>query len=240
MPTLKLTLSLLLLCAATPSWAQERCLAPTPVRSLDQIKEHPLALRSRWGPSFVGEKCTRLRRGDFGSSLQFYVVPPASGDSSTAYVLIKSYRTFTIATGDKIKLSRGDGWQTEKSTNSSVDKLSGMRDEPFRGTVEKWNALHAAATSPEAMRSQIGKPWHAYADADKGLPSTDLTSFWQTGDFDFTKGSQTNYLIRFPSNTQTPIPFEVGRQPELSEIRLEFYSNIDALSGRSFRFVFDK
>ncbi|WP_461622625.1 hypothetical protein [Bradyrhizobium sp. 25ACV] len=91
---------------------------------------------------------------------------------------------------------------------------------------------------PEAMADRLGQPFHAYADADKALPSTEPAAFWQTGAFDFSKGSQTNYMIRFPANSSTPIPFEVGYGEDLTEFRLEFYSSIDALSEKSYRFVF--
>jgi hypothetical protein len=171
--------------------------------------------------------------------LEFYVKPPPSKDASTAYLYVKSYRTFAINTqNEKINLSRGDGWYPASSTPQSA-ALDPIKGTPFVGTVARWNELHAAASNPEVMNRLLGKPWHAYANPGNGLPSTD-TLFWLTDDFDFTKGVVTHYLIRFPANTATPIPFKVGNNSRLNSFRLEFRSNIEALSMQSFNFVFQQ
>jgi hypothetical protein len=154
---------------------------------------------------------------------------------------MKSYRAFTNGTFDKIKMSRGNGWHSERSTAQKPDILDKMDDIPFKGTPDKWNELHNIAASPEALREKFGeRPWHAYADADRKLPSTSLMTFWQTppDKFNFENGMLTNYLIRFPTNSTTPIPFFVGYQRQLKEFRLEMYSSIDALSNQRYRFIF--
>jgi hypothetical protein len=223
------------------AWAQDVCLRPTPVPSLNHIKTHTLALESSFGPAFVGEACSRLDHdGRFGGMIKFFLLPPKSDDVGPAYVLIKSYRAFAKPTQDKIKMSRGGGWHTEKSTSGKPDYMSPpqLRNRPFRGSVAQWNEAHTSGVMPEAMTNKLGQPFHAYADSDKALPSTEPAAFWQTGDFDFSKGTQTNYVIRFPANSSTPIPFEVGYDENLTEFRLEFYSSIDALSEKSYTFVF--
>lgn len=229
------------LSATSPSLAQESCLRPTPVPTLAHIRVHTLAIESNLGPAFVGEKCSRLDHdGRFAKVIRFYILPPSTSDTDPAFVFIKSYRTFSVETRDKIKMSRGEGWHSEKSAAARPDYIAPQRlnDKPFRNTIEKWNDYHIAESTPESLRQKLGQPWHAYADADKALASTEPISFWQTGPFDFGTGMLTNYLIRFPANTTTPIRFEVGYDDRIKEFRLEFYSSIDALSEKSYRFVF--
>lgn len=220
--------------------AQDVCPRPTPVAALNQVQTNILALRSSLGPASIDEGCSRLDHdGRFSGIIQFYLFPPASSDAGSAYVLIKSYRTFARPTQDKVKMSRGGGWHTERSTSAKPDFMSPLqlKDRPFKGSVSQWNEAHMSGAAPEAMSSKLGQPFHAYADVDKTLPSTDPATFWQTGAFDFSKGQQTNYMIRFPANSSTPIPFEVGYGKDLTEVRLELYSSIDALSEKSYRFV---
>lgn len=219
--------------------AQDVCLRPTPVAALNQVRTNILALRSSFGPASIAEGCSRLDHdGRFTGIIQFYLLPPSSNDTSPA--LIKSYRTFARPTQDKIKMSRGGGWHTDRSTSARPDYMSPpqLKDKPFRGSVAQWNEAHTSGAMPEIMTNKLGQPFHAYADVDKALPSTEPAAFWQAGAFDFSKGSQTNYVIRFPANSSNPIPFEVGYGEDLMELRLEFYSSIDALSEKNYSFVF--
>jgi hypothetical protein len=201
-------------------------------------RDYLLGLESNVYPSLITEKCTLLRRSEYGPQLVFQVIPPPSTDASTAYLYVKSYRTFSVNTqNDKINLSRGGGWYPENATSQTAALEAIEKAVPFRGTVSRWNELHAAASTPEVMNRLIGRTWHAYADPGNGLPSTD-TSFWVTGEFDFAKGTVTHYLIRFPANSTTTIPVKVGNSLQLRSFRLEFSSNIEGLSMQSFNFVF--
>ena len=99
--------------------------------------------------------------------------------------------------------------------------------------------LHVVG-SPEAFGTRLGIRWHAFATQDRSTSSTLLLDFCKVPpDFDLVHGVQTKYLIKFNVNTGSKlslVPFQIYAQPEVREITMTLFSNIDALSGK-YRFV---
>lgn len=213
--------------------AQEQCKRPTAVSSLDDVRTHFLTFKSKYGHYVVDNQCNLINPKSLGSRVQFSFIPPQRTDDTTAYIFIKSYRVFGTEPPDKIKMSRGSGWF---SGSGAAAEQRGVEDQPYLGTVDEWNTAHSGDGGPEDLQNRLKFLWHAYAQDDKQFPSTMRLTYWKTrGDFDFSHGSLTNYLIRFAANSKTPIPFNVGIS-QAKEFQLELYSNIEELSG-SYRFV---
>jgi hypothetical protein len=215
----------------------DTCKRPLRVDSLGQIDRSTLALTNVYGPAAVEDQCTIIDRSVFGSSINFYILPQSLANADTVYVFVKSYRKLTTEPLDQIKVSRGGTWYFPNGSNGSTIPLGRRDDVPFIGTVEDWNKVHSAAGSPEDMEKQLGLRWHAYSDPEEKSWSSQRAGFWSThADFDFSRGTLTNILIRFPSGGKTPAPFQIGIPKGTTEFQLELNSNADGLSG-TYRFV---
>lgn len=216
-----------LLCSAC---ARENCGRATPVDSLKDIKYNYLALRSPTAIYAIDKSCVILTRREFRKILSFDLLPVSSDSTTTLYM--ESYRVFTSSPSYKISLSRSGGWFFSKTLKSGAARQKKLLDIPYPGSVEDWNAAHATAGTPLDFESRLKVLWHAYANSDKSLSSTDDPRFWITKpDFDFAHGTLTAYLLRFPAKTQTPIPFQVYLQDEVQHVDLIINSNVEALSG---------
>jgi hypothetical protein len=179
-----------------------------------------------------------IRRDRFGDVLEFTLINRFSAELgiATGYVWIRSIRTFTTAPPVKFSLSRSLGWFTQNSLKGGVSPGREMKFEPYKGSVESWNAAHADSGNPYDFYMRLNTAWHAYAVSDSTLPSSDFPEFWRVKDsFDRVHGVITNYLVRFTVNTDlsvSPVPFQVFLQPEVRQIELEIESNLSPLSGR--------
>lgn len=224
------------LVATFSSNAEGQCRRPTLVENLKDIKSNYLALKSINRLYVIDTECIILGRENFAKILLFKILPVQS-DVDRVVVFIKSYRTFSVSPPDKIKVSRGGEWFLPGS--SGTDALSKLPDEPYPGTVATWNEVHSSAGNPEQVNNTLKLEWHAYATGDGKLPSTRKLNYWlASGDFDFSKGTLTNYLISFPPNSKSEIPFDVNLQNEVRSIDLTIDSNVEALSGR-YKFVIE-
>ena len=228
---------LCILLAAAPAVAEPVCKRPVPVDSVSEVQTHFLVVKSIFGPAVVDSECVLLNPDTFAGRVQFSIIPSGADAAETAYVFVKSYRVFTTMPPDKIKMSRGDGWFFPAARPGNYSDEDRIDDVPFDGSVEDWNAAHSSKATPEQMEKRLDFRWHAYPDKDEAMPSTRRIDFWKTrADFDFSHGTLTSYLIRFPANSATPIPFNVGLLPQVKEFQLEFYSNIDQIFG-TYRFI---
>jgi hypothetical protein len=216
--------------------AQENCARPTPVNSLDNIKYNYLALKSPRGVYAIDNHCILVNRREFAKILKFMVLPVGT-KSTTAALYIKSYRTFTNTQRIPIKLSRGDGWFLSDSPDGTAAVQARLDDKPYTGTVQEWNAAYSTAGTPLDFKDRLKVSWHAYADDQKSMASTDDQAYWAaSADFDFSHGTLTAYLLRFPANSQSAIPFEVYMQDEVKEVDLILSSNVEALAGE-YKFI---
>ena len=216
--------------------AQENCARPTPVESLGDIKFNYLALKSPRNTYVIDNHCILINRREFPKLLSFVVLPVGSS-SETAGLYIKSYRTFSNSPPYRIKLSRGDGWYLSDSSDGTATVQNRLDDKPYAGTIQDWNAAYSTAGTPLDFKDRLKIRWHAYADDQKTMSSTDDPTYWTTkADFDFSHGTLTAYLLRFPSNSQTPIPFNVYLQDEVIRVDLILNSNVEALSGE-YKFI---
>jgi len=215
--------------------AQAACSRPVPVDSVQDVQSHFLVVKSMFGPAVVESECSLLNPRSYQGAVQFLIVPPQRSD--TTLIFIKSYRVFTNEPDDKIKMSRGDGWLFRAASSSNYAPLGRKDDVPYDDTVEKWNSSHSSRGDPIEMEGRLDYRWHAYADEDEATSSSRKIDRWKTrADFNFTHGTLTNYLIRSAANSRTPIPFNVGLLPQVTEFTLEFYSNAEGISGM-YRFV---
>ena len=230
-------LSLLFCLIATVSGnAESQCRRPTLVENIKDIKSNYLALKSSYRLYVIDTECIILSRENFAKILLFKILPVES-DVDKVVVFIKTYRTFSVSPPDKIKVSRGGEWFLPGS--SGAKPVAKMLDEPYPGTIATWNEAHSSAGNPEQVTDKLKLEWHAYATGDSKLPSTRKMDYWLArGDFDFSKGTLTNYLITFPPNGKSEIPFDVNLQNEVRSIELTIDSNVEALSG-SYRFVIE-
>ena len=189
----------------------------------------------------IYENCVTIIRGQFGSVLSFALVNrfPKEIGMTSAYALVKSTRVLSSKPLVKISLSRGNGWFLPGGARSQTP-LPEMFFEPFKGTVEEWNAAHASFATPEDLAKRLKSAWHAYTTPDFGVSSTDVFQFWPIdSSFDQIHGVSTHYLLRFDVNTEQRvsfIPFTVYLQPEVQQIGLQIYSNIESLSGE-YKFI---
>ena len=221
---------------ATFSNAESQCRRPTLVEGLKDIKSNYLALKSITRLYVIDTECIILSRENFAKILLFKIIPVQS-DLDKVVVFIKSYRAFSVSPPDKIKVSRGGEWFLPGS--SGAKPVSKVSDEPYPGTIATWNEAHSSAANPEQVNDKLKLDWHAYATDDGKLPSTRKMNYWlASGDFDFSKGTLTNYLIAFPPNSKSEIPFDVSLQNEVRSIELTIDSNVEALSGR-YKFVIE-
>ena len=207
--------------------------APKPLEGLQGYKSNGLLLSA--GSYYELDNCFILSRRQFGSSIQFGFVNNFANDTaSVGMIFIKSQKTFTgTSPPDRIKLSRGPGWQLLVPPAKSIGELVASYDRPFRGTIEQWNALYASTASPDDLVSNASfrEPWHAYADATKSLSSLDQAAFWQLETSSLPERySITNYLVRFaPNKTYSFIPFYLQLQQNVSEVNISISSNVDSL-----------
>jgi hypothetical protein len=115
-----------------------------------------------------------------------------------------------------------------------------MNFEPYRGTIESWNDAHSKPGTPLDFGERLHSPWHAYADVDKIVASSDTPDFWKVNStFDQVHGVITNYLLHFDVNTESRvslIPFTVFIQPEVQRFELRIISSPESLNG-SYKFV---
>ena len=199
--------------------------------SLDNIKYNYLALKSPRGVYAIDNHCILINRREFPKILSF-VVLPVDSETATAALYIKSYRTFSTTPPFRIKLSRSDGWFLSASPDGTATVQNRLDDKPYTGTIQDWNAAYTTAGTPLDFKDRLKISWHAYADDQKTMASTDDQTYWTTkADFDFSHGTLTAYLLRFPANSQTPIPFAVYLQDEVKQVDLILNSNVEALSG---------
>jgi hypothetical protein len=224
------------LIAIASSNAESQFRRPTLVESLKDIRSNYLALKSSYRLYVIDTECIILSRENFAKILLFKILPVES-DLDKVVVFIRSYRTFSVSPPDKIKVSRGGEWfLSDASGAQSTGKVS---DEPYAGTIAAWNEAHSSAGTPEQVNAKLKLEWHAYATDDSKLPSTRKMDYWLTlGDFDFSHGTLTNYLIAFPPNSKSEIPFDVKLQNEVRSIELRIDSNVETLSGR-YKFVIE-
>jgi hypothetical protein len=216
--------------------AQDNCARPTPVDSLDDIKFNYLALKAPRGTYVIDNQCNLVNRREFRKILSFVVLPVSSSSTTTA-LYIKSYRTFSNNPPYPIKVSRGDGWYLSDSANGTATVQNKLDDKPYTGTIQDWNAAHSTTGTPLDFKDRLKIIWHTYADDQKTMSSTDDPNYWTTkADFDFNHGTLTAYLLRFPSNSQTPIPFNVYLQDQVTQIDLILNSSVEALSGE-YKFI---
>src|SRR4051812_26354592 len=201
-------LSLLFCMMATVSGnAESQCRRPTLVENIKDIKSNYLALKSSYRLYVIDTECLILSRENFAKILLFKILPVES-DIDKVVVLIKSYRTFSASPPDKIKVSRGGEWFLPGSSGTKA--VAKVPDEPYLGTIATWNEAHSSAGNPDQVNDKLKLDWHAYATDDGKLPSTRKMDYWLArGDFDFSKGTLTNYLIAFPPNGKSEIPFDV-------------------------------
>jgi hypothetical protein len=224
------------LVATFSSSAESQCRRPTLVENLKDIRSNYLALKSITRLYVIDTECIILSRENFAKILLFKILPVPS-DIDKVVVFIKSYRTFSVSPPDKIKVSRGGEWFLPGSSGAKA--VSKVPDEPYPGTIATWNESHSSTGSPEQVNDKLKLDWHAYGTDDSKLPSTRKMNYWlASGDFDFSKGTLTNYLIAFPPNSKSEIPFDVNLQNEVRSIELTIDSNVEALSGR-YKFVIE-
>jgi hypothetical protein len=222
---------------ATGATAQPACKRPTPVGSVSDIKSHYLAVKSSFHPAVIDSDCVLLNPRTFKGPVQFLIIPPKREGSDAAYVFIKSYRVFNAEPPDKIKMSRSDGWFFPAGTPAAFGDADRKDDVAYDGSAEDWNREHSSPGTPQEMETRLKFRWHAYAGKDDVSSSNRRSSHWKArSDFDFSRGTLTNYLIRFPADSSTPIPFSVGLLPQVKEFRLEIYSSVDEIAG-TYQFV---
>jgi hypothetical protein len=221
-----------------PAPAQEQCLRPTPVEALEDIQAHHLALKSLRGYYVIDNNCTILSRRAFAKVLPFSILPDASSDIT--YVFARSYRMFTNTTpANKIKMVRGANWFFPSDSTAKVSIQPKLDDEPYLDSVEAWNKAHGVAGNPEEFKNRLKALWHAYAGENKELPSTQDAAYWIVrDDFDSSHGTITNYLLRVPPESRSPIPFKVYAQDQVKSVDLVIDSNNEALSGK-YKFVLE-
>lgn len=230
-----------LLSAAAYARAEDCYRPPSPVESLDYVREN-LVLQTARSSYVLADSCLVVRRKTFGTTLSFVILNrfPADTAVKDAYVLIKSVRILSSAPPIKISLSRGDGWFLPGKPEQKPAVADSMSYEPFSGSTESWNAAHQAPGTPPEINAKLQTQWHAYATSTPGDPSTVPIGFFKVdGGFDQAHGVQTNYLIRFSVNTgstMSKIPFQVYVQRQVQQVELTLLSNIDALSG-TYKFV---
>lgn len=115
-----------------------------------------------------------------------------------------------------------------------------MSFEPYKGTIDAWNAAHASPGTPLEFAQRLHSQWHAFADSDKAVASSDFPDFWKVeSTFDQDHGVITNYLIHFDVNTGSkvsPIPFTVFLQPEVQRFELRIVASPESLSG-TYKFI---
>ena len=207
--------------------------APKPLEGIQGYKSNGLLLAA--GSYYELDNCFILSRRQFGSSIEFGFVNNFSKDvASVGMIFIKSQKTFSGASPpDRIKLSRGPGWQLQVPPAKAIGELVASYDRPFRGTIEQRNALYASTVSPDDLLSNVSfrEPWHAYADPMKSLSSLDQAAFWQLEPSSLPERySITNYLVRFaPNKTYSFIPIYVQLQQNVTEVNISISSNVDSL-----------
>jgi hypothetical protein len=214
----------------------ETCDRPIRVNSMDKIGHTTLALKNIYGPAAVESDCTILDRKLYGTTISFFILPQSLDNADSVYVYIKSYRTMTTEPPDKIKMSRGGSWYFS-DTNGKPQLLDRMDDMAFTASTDDWDRSHALSAAPAQMEGLLHARWHAYTDRAETVWSSQKAPFWKTrADFDFSHGTLTNILIRFPPGGKTPAPFQIGVPKAATGFELEITSNADGLAG-TYRFV---
>jgi hypothetical protein len=223
---------------ASPSVdAQTGCVTPTIIDESWSVRFSHLILRSSKFNYVIDNNhdCFELPRQEFYGKLEFRVINRfPSRPTTTGYIFIKSVRAFSVSEQQeaKIKVSRGGGWYRDDGSPGAVS----IDDRALRVTVEQWNIIHEKRGSPEDFNTQIGYSWHAFADANKSLSSTEGETFWQIPNrLEQTKGTITNYLLRFGVNPdedkKSYVDFNVRSQPYVTRVELTMESNIGDLNN---------
>lgn len=232
-----------LLLSASTTAAQEFCnWRPRQIDNPADIRATTLVLKTSRETLGIYNNCVTIVRRQFGNILSFALVNrfPEEIGMTSAYALVKSTRTLSTSPPIKVSLSRGKGWLFAGATSASPVTQREMSFEPFKGTVEQWNSAHASAATPEEFANRLKTSWHAYIAPDFGISSGDAFQFWQVAPtFNPAHDVSTHYLLRFDVNIDkrvSLVPFTVHLQPEVQQIILEVYSNIDSLSGE-YRFI---
>lgn len=228
---------------AFPIRAQEFCgWRPRDIADPTDIRGTTLTLSTARDTFGIYNDCVTIIRRQFGSSLNFGLVNRFSPDVGikSGYVLIKSIRMLSNSPPIKVSLSRGGGWTIFEKDDGPPKPARLMYFEPYRGTIDSWNAAYANPGSPSEFATRLHTPWHAYADIERTVASSDFADFWKVeGTFDQVHGVITNYLIHFDINTDPKvslIPFSVFLQPEVQQFELRILSGPESLSG-TYKFV---
>lgn len=209
----------------------ETCDRPIRVNSMDKIGHTTLALKNIYGPAAVGTDCTILDRKLYGSTISFFILPQSLDNADSVYVYVKSYRKMTTEPPDQIKMSRGGSWYFSVA-NGKAEPLDRIDDVAFIGSIDDWDRSHTAAATPDQMEPPLHTRWHAYTDPAKTVWSSQKAKFWKTRPgFDFSHGTLTNILMRFPPGGKTPAPFHIGVPKSTTEFELVISSNADGLDG---------
>ena len=228
----------LLLVGPTAASAQEFCnWRPRQIDNPSDIRGTTLVLITSRETLGIYNNCVTLVHKQFGSVLEFALVNrfPKNIGIQSAYAVVRSIRTLSTNPPIKISLSRGKGWLLPDQAGRSSAVQREMFFEPFKGTIEDWNAAHATFLTPEKLAERLKITWHAYLSSDLSLSSADTFEFWQIDPrFDRSHDVSTHYLLRFDVNTGTKvslIPFTVHLQQQVKQINLKIYSSIESLSA---------
>ena len=222
--------------------AQDDCVRPTEVRDSWGVRSSFLILKSPISTYVIDSNhdCFGLNRNEFSGRLNFSIINrfPFT-ERKTAYVFIKSIRSFagTNQQEEKIKLSRGGGWYKDDGSAGADD----IDDYPLSISIKEWNGAHNAPGNPKKLNSEIKYSWHAFAETNQSLASTETVSFWKIPTMhEQTPGTITNYLVRFKVNSdedkRSYANFYVRSQSYVRKIDLTLQSNIGELSNM-YRFV---
>jgi hypothetical protein len=217
--------------------AQIRCATPTVIDDSWSVKFSHLILRSSKFNYVIDNNhdCFELERQEFYGKLEFRIINRfPSRPTTTGYIFIKSVRTFSVSEQQeaKIKVSRGGGWYREDGSPGAES----IDDRALRVPIQQWNIIHEKPGSPKDFNTQIGYSWHAFAEANKSLSSTEGDTFWKIPNrLEQTTGTITNYLLRFGVNPdedkKSYVDFSVRSQPYVTRVELTMESNIGDLNN---------
>jgi hypothetical protein len=226
-----------------PAKAEEFCeWRPRDIANPADIRGTTLVLTTDRDTFGIYNSCVTILRRQFGGSLNFALVNRFSKNIgiTTGYAFVKSIRILSSSPPIKLSLTRGGGWITFQKENGPPKPARVMNFEPYRGTIESWNDAYSKPGTPLDFGERLHSPWHAYADVDKIVASSDTPDFWKVNStFDQIHGVITNYLLHFDVNTEpivSQIPFTVFIQPEVQRFELLIISNPESLNG-TYKFV---
>jgi hypothetical protein len=213
---------------------------PAPVEDLANVSGPSLLLIGGQEIDAIVDDCSVVTRPSYGAVLNFAILNhfPKFVEESSGYARVKSIRIFSTSPSDTVKVSRSDGWYLSKQRSQPVAVQKKIRDQPYEGSIEDWNAAHSSPGDPYdlAKKLKLDPPWHAYANSDQTLPSTEQLAYWKVDDtLDRSHVAITNYLLRFNVNTDmnvdSRIPFQVGAQREVTRFDMIIQLSIEGFSS---------